>query len=165
MTSWIPFLKNTESQSSLRSTRHLRRRQYYNSDEDSHCHNSDSDSDSDSDDSDWLRREQLKWGTTGRGPHVAGIGGGFQHNVADFMSNGMTPIAAPTVMSLGPGHGQPVLPGWNVSCARSQPQLLRSWLYPGSQERKRSPPVRQVQPGPDMNQVAAGMNALGLYNI
>ncbi|KAJ7854387.1 hypothetical protein B0H14DRAFT_3136564 [Mycena olivaceomarginata] len=165
MTSWIPFLKNTESQASLKSTRHIRRRQYYNSDEDSDSHNSDRDSDSDSDDSDWLRREQLKWGTTGRGPHVAGIGGGFQHNVADFMSNGMTPIAAPTVMSLAPGHGQPVLPGWNVSCARSQPQLLRSSLYPGSQERQRSPPVRQVQPGPDMNQVAAGMNALGLYNM
>ncbi|KAJ7782122.1 hypothetical protein B0H14DRAFT_3585491 [Mycena olivaceomarginata] len=143
MTSWIPFLKNTESQSSLRSTRHLRRRQYYNSDEDSDSHNSDSDSDSDSDDSDWLRREQLKWGTTGRGPHVAGIGGRLPAQ----------------------RRGLHVQRNDSDRCADSHPQLLRSWLYPGSQERQRSPPVRQVQPGPDMNQVAAGMNALGLYNI
>ncbi|KAJ7127872.1 hypothetical protein C8R44DRAFT_873646 [Mycena epipterygia] len=165
VSSWFPFLKNAKSQPVLKSkvkAKRTKRRHKYDSDDSDSL----SEDDSDSDDEDWLRREQLKWGTTGRGPHVAGIGGGFQHNVADFMSNGM----APTGMAADLGHGlpPPSFPGWNVPGVRSQPQSPQSWLYaaaPQAYERQRSPPVRQMQPGPDMNQVAAGMNALGLYGV
>ncbi|KAJ7440288.1 hypothetical protein B0H11DRAFT_1883191 [Mycena galericulata] len=177
MTSWIPWLKNAKSQPALNATKRSQRRKYdYDTDTDS----DDSASDSDSEDEDWLRREQLKWGTTGRGPHVGGVSAGFQHNVADFMSNGMTPISAPAVLASGPahghGHGQargpPVLPGWNVPGAPQSPQpWMYAYAYTGPLERQRSPPVRQMYPqpqpqgGPDMNQVAAGMNALGLYGV
>ncbi|KAJ7044608.1 hypothetical protein C8F04DRAFT_591773 [Mycena alexandri] len=184
---WIPpFLKSKKQRPSKK------RGQYSDSDsEDSQSENEESNSE----DEDWLDRARLRWGTTGRDsqPQGQGAAGGFHHNVADFMSNGMTPIAAPSVMSAGSGavggRGPTVLPGWNApgAAAPMQPQppqhnsqtmMLQShtpppWAYAylgygAHAQRQRSPPVQQQQQmsvrGPDMNQVAAGMNALGLYS-
>ncbi|KAJ6517140.1 hypothetical protein DFH09DRAFT_1099095 [Mycena vulgaris] len=166
MTSWIPFLKSSKSQPALTTSKHSKRRRQYDADD----YSDDSYSDSDSDDED-LRDRQLKWqgmgAATGMGMGMGdgGGGGAFQHNVADFMSSGMTPLTVPRAIP-GPGH---VLPGWNVPGAQSQspqPGLYpgphgrsQPWQYAAPHERQRSPP------GVDVNQVAAGMNALGLYGV
>ncbi|KAJ7780976.1 hypothetical protein B0H16DRAFT_1710231 [Mycena metata] len=186
---WFPhFLKSKKQRV------HKKRGQYSDSDsEDSQSE------ESNSEDEEWLDRARLKWGTTGRDSQPQGQQGAtgvFHHNVADFMSNGMTPIAAPSVMSAGSGaaggggRGSTVLPGWSVPgpAPPMQPQPPRptsqmmmqqshtpppwAYTYPGYgayAQRQRSPPVQQPRQqmsvgGPDMNQVAAGMNALGLYS-
>ncbi|KAJ6632218.1 hypothetical protein B0H10DRAFT_8284 [Mycena sp. CBHHK59/15] len=145
MTSWLPFLRHTSSPPPKAGKRSKRQRRpptpTFSDSEDS-----DSDSD-DSDDSDWLPREQQRWGVLGRGAGGGGMGPVFQQNVADFMSNGMTP---------GPAHapGAP-MPGWNVPGAlRSQQQSPQSWRY-----------APHPQTRPDVGGVAAGMNALGLYGV
>ncbi|KAJ7040571.1 hypothetical protein C8F04DRAFT_1311093 [Mycena alexandri] len=112
--------------------------------------------------------------------------GQFHHNVADFMSNRMTPIAAPSAVASGTSgaaRGPTVLPGWNVPAAaaptrppqqHSQAMMQPSrtpppwaYAYPGygaHAQRQRSPPMQQLMSvgGRDI-QVVAGMNALGLY--
>ncbi|KAJ7214247.1 hypothetical protein B0H12DRAFT_1242186 [Mycena haematopus] len=211
MASWIPFLKNSRSQPVLGTAAKMQPR--YEDEYDSEGEESvDSDSD---DDEDWREREQRKWrkGAGRTPPAVAGPvpGAGFQHSVADFMSNGMAPVAAPAVMTAGPGSGQqPVLHGWSfpeqmqqqlqsqsprpwsqsqlaqpwsqsqspLSWLQpqqsqsprpwSQPQLSQSprpWTYPYPYMLQRSPAPQAPVSGPDMTQVTANMNALGLYGV
>ncbi|KAF7358522.1 hypothetical protein MVEN_00903100 [Mycena venus] len=172
MTSWIPFLKNSKSQPALNASKKLsKRRQYYDSEDED---DSSSEDDSDSDDEDWRYHERLKWGTAdhsqrrshSHAPAGISYASSFQHSVADFMSNGMTPIAAPAVMASGPTAEQgqqppPVLPGWNFPGA--QVQSPQPWTYQYAHHRH--PQERYRSPQPDMNQVSAGMNALGLYGV
>jgi hypothetical protein len=164
MTSWLPFFKNTTTPPptapTLKFGKHPRRRHppapptypYAISDSE----DSESDSDSDSDDEDWLQREQLKWGVAGKPAGAGGMSAGFQQNVADFMSNGMAMSATPRQQTPGPAP----MHGWNVPAAQSLPPTPQSWIYAPPQERQRSPPTQRT---PDVDRVAAGMNALGLY--
>ncbi|KAK7054091.1 hypothetical protein R3P38DRAFT_2761887 [Favolaschia claudopus] len=180
MTSWIPFLKGSKSQPALKSsnkpnhTRSPQRRKTYYEDDDSS-----SSDDSDSDDEDWRQVEQLKWAHRRTMSGARGASTGIQHSVADFMSNGMTPIAAPAVMASGPVAGQQhVLPGWQVPAppppqspppaSSPPPPWAYPYMYPYAgpypypYQQMRSPPPPLPYP-PDMHQVTAGINSLGLY--
>ncbi|KAJ6455287.1 hypothetical protein C8R47DRAFT_211653 [Mycena vitilis] len=174
MTSWIPFLKGSKSQPALKTAKPKRfsRREYDDSDSDSEDSYGSSGDESDSDDDDeWLERQRQRWGTTGRDrsrdnfDYNAGVGpgagarGGFQHNVADFMSNGMAHVAAPAVMASGHAHGA-VLPGWNVPGTQSMQAMAMS-PRPQAYAHRRSQTPADMR----MNQVAAEINALGLYGV
>ncbi|KAJ6457312.1 hypothetical protein C8R45DRAFT_1033309, partial [Mycena sanguinolenta] len=176
MLSLIPFLKSSRA-------RPAKQPKYEGEDEDDRDSEGVASVDSDSDDDeDWRERERRKWG---KAPP-------FQHSAADFMSNGMTPVAAPAIMASGSGAGQqPVLLGWNFPeqmqqqfhsqspqlwLQRPQSQSPPSWLHPPQQSMspppwaypyayQRSPAPWGSAPGPDMNQVAANLNALGLYAV
>ncbi|KAF7341920.1 hypothetical protein MSAN_02047900 [Mycena sanguinolenta] len=191
LSSLIPFLKSSRSQPALRNPK---KQQKYEDDDESEGDDVTSvDSDSD-DEEDWRDRERRKWGkapppVAGVVPPGAA---GSQHSVADFMSNGMGPVTAPAVMASGPGTGQqPVLPGWSFPAQMQQQFHSQSpqpwlqgpmsqspppWLYPPQQSMspppwaypyayQRSPAPQRPVPGPDMNQVTAGMNALGLSGV
>jgi hypothetical protein len=142
MTSWIPFLNKSKSQPVLNKAakKFARRRHRRYSDSDSD--DSSSEEDSDSDDEDWRERERRKWANT---PHGTRVGAGAaaaaaaQHNIADFISNGNTPIVAPAVMASSAEQGQPVLPGWSFPGAQAQWQSPRPWTYPNVQSQSPQP--------------------------
>ncbi|KAJ7939517.1 hypothetical protein B0H13DRAFT_2300797 [Mycena leptocephala] len=131
LSSWIPFFTNSASQPMLSAAKKQRRYE----DEDNREGGLDSDSD---DDEDW--RSGLPPPVVTR---VVPVGAGFQHSVADFMANGMAPVAAAAAMASGPGPGQqPVLPGFPQQMQQFQSQSF----LPGLQPWHSQPPQSWRQP-------------------